>query len=285
MIQKIISNNNENIKLEISEENIESVVDNIYNLTIMSIFKNETMNLKMWLDHYLWQGVEHFYLIDNGSTDNPYDILQEYIDKGVVTYYYIPEKHQQVQHYRYIFDNEKLKEKTKWLCVCDLDEFFFGTKQILAESIKEFDNYNVIYTNSFFYGSDNLIEHPSDIRTAIIYRQEDMENGIKYIFKPTFFERIIVNWTISNYAALKSIEKNGNKLVVYEELVSKPSEVFAELSETLGFIVSAPDKIKNTKEEISKEASIKLLHTLRKFNLESEFEYIKSQVAQKGIQY
>ena len=109
--------------------------------------------------------------------------------------------------------------------------------------------------------------------------------NLKYIFKPTFFERIIVNWTISNYAALKAIEKNGNKLVVYEELVSKPSEVFAELSETLGFIVSAPDKIKNTKEEISKEASIKLLHTLRKFNLESEFEYIKSQVAQKGIQY
>jgi hypothetical protein len=109
--------------------------------------------------------------------------------------------------------------------------------------------------------------------------------NLKYIFKPTFFERIIVNWTISNYAALKAIEKNGNKLVVYEELVSKPSEVFAELSETLGFVVSAPDKIKNTKEEISKEASIKLLHTLRKFNLESEFEYIKSQVAQKGIQY
>jgi hypothetical protein len=109
--------------------------------------------------------------------------------------------------------------------------------------------------------------------------------NLKYIFKPTFFERIIVNWTISNYAALKSIEKNGNKLVVYEELVSKPSKVFAELSETLGFVVSAPDKVKNTKEEISKEASIKLQHTLRKFNLESEFEYIKSQVAQKGIQY
>jgi hypothetical protein len=109
--------------------------------------------------------------------------------------------------------------------------------------------------------------------------------NLKYFFKPTFFERIIVNWTISNYAALKAIEKNGNKLVVYEELVSKPSEVFAELSETLGFIVSAPDKIKNTKEEISKEASIKLLHTLRKFNLESEFEYIKSKVAQRGIQY
>jgi hypothetical protein len=109
--------------------------------------------------------------------------------------------------------------------------------------------------------------------------------NLKYFFKPTFFERIIVNWTISNYAALKAIEKNGDKLVIYEELVSKPSEIFAELSETLGLNVSAPSQIKNTKEEISKEASIKLQHTLRKFNLESEFEYIKSKVAQRGIQY
>jgi hypothetical protein len=73
--------------------------------------------------------------------------------------------------------------------------------------------------------------------------------------------------------------------VIYEELVSKPSEIFSELSETLGFNVSAPSQIKNTKEEISKEALIKLQHTLRKFNLEAEFEYIKTKVAQRGIQY
>jgi hypothetical protein len=54
----------------------------MYYLSVLSIFKNETINLKLWLDHYLWQGAEHFYLIDNGSTDEPLNILQEYIDKG-----------------------------------------------------------------------------------------------------------------------------------------------------------------------------------------------------------
>jgi hypothetical protein len=109
--------------------------------------------------------------------------------------------------------------------------------------------------------------------------------NLKYFFKPTFFERIIVNWTISNYAALKAIEKNGNKLVVYEELVSRPQEVFAEISTTIGIDVKAPATIKNSKEHISREATIKLKHILRKFNLESEFEYIQSQVAKRGIQY
>ena len=186
----------ENIKLEINE----IVTRPKCNFSVMTIFKNEVMNLKMWIEHYLWQGVEHFYLIDNGSDDNPISILQEYIDKGVVTYYYRPEKHQQVQHYRYIFDNERLKEKTKWLCICDLDEFFFGTEQKLVDAIDLFDNYNVIYTNSFFYGSDNLIEHPKDIRTAILHREADIVNGTKYIFKPDYINdssEIWIHWLVN----------------------------------------------------------------------------------------
>jgi hypothetical protein len=115
-----------------------------YNFCIMAIFKNETMNLKLWLDHYLWQGVDHFYLIDNGSTDYPLYILNEYISKGIVTYYHRDQKHQQPQHYRYVFDKEYLMFKTKWLCICDLDEFFFGTEVKLSEAINRFDNYDVI---------------------------------------------------------------------------------------------------------------------------------------------
>jgi FkbM family methyltransferase len=183
-------------KLYINEE---IPINKTHDLSIMAIFKNETMNLRVWLEHYLWQGVEHFYLIDNGSTDNPLHILQEYIDKDIVTYYFRSEKHQQVKHYRYVFDKENIKEKTKWLCICDLDEFFFGTEKKLIDTLDEFDEYNVIYTNSFFYGSDNLIEHPKDIRTGILHREEDIENGTKYIFKPSSINNsseIWIHWLV-----------------------------------------------------------------------------------------
>jgi hypothetical protein len=33
-------------------------------LSILAIMKNEAMNLKLWIDHYIYQGVDHFYLID-----------------------------------------------------------------------------------------------------------------------------------------------------------------------------------------------------------------------------
>jgi FkbM family methyltransferase len=180
-----------------------------YKFCIMAIFKNETMNLRIWLDHYLWQGVEHFYLIDNGSTDNPLDILNEYIDKEIVTYYYRAEKYQQPQHYRYVFDNENLKNKTQWLSICDLDEFFFGTNKKLINVLEDdFSNFDIIYTNSYFYGSDNLINHPKDIRTAIVHRQENLECGTKYIFKPSIItdsSEIWIHWLVHSGTLQKKI--------------------------------------------------------------------------------
>jgi hypothetical protein len=181
----------------------------MYNLTVMAIFKNETMNLKLWLEHYLWQGVQHFYLIDNGSNDMPLSILQSYIDKGIVTYYYREEKHQQSQHYRYVFDTENVKNKTKWLCICDLDEFFFGIEKKLSDALEDEDlsSYDVIYTNSYFYGSDNLMSHPKDIRTDILHREEDDKNGIKYIFKPQCInssDEIWIHWLVKPGTLIKN---------------------------------------------------------------------------------
>jgi hypothetical protein len=89
-----------------------------YYLSVLAIFKNETMNLETWIQHYLWQGVEHFYLIDNGSTDNPLSILDKYIKDGLVTYYYTPIRHQQVEHYRYMYEFYNIKRETKWVAVC-----------------------------------------------------------------------------------------------------------------------------------------------------------------------
>jgi hypothetical protein len=152
-------------------------------LSVLAIFKNETMNLKVWLDHYIWQGVEHFYLIDNGSTDNPMEILQEYIDKGFVTYVYGDVKHRQQQYYKDVFNLFRLKEKTVWLAVCDLDEFFFGTQKRLSKVLKTHENYNMVLSNWLMFGSDGLVEQPKDIRTGILYREEPIHILTKYIFK------------------------------------------------------------------------------------------------------
>jgi hypothetical protein len=188
----------------------------MYYLSILSIFKNETLNLKLWLEHYLWQGVQHFYLIDNGSTDNPLNILQEYINKGFVSYFYLPEQHNQLGHYREVFDKENLKDKTYWLCICDLDEFFYGVDKILLNKIQKLQPYiDYILCNWIVFGSDGNINHPKDIRTSITSCKKNFCPETKYIFKT----KIINNSSQINIHKLENINLHKSRIRIANKLI------------------------------------------------------------------
>ena len=154
-------------------------------ISVFAQFKNETMNLKVWLEHYLWQGVDHFYLIDNGSTDNPWSILEDYVNRGIVSYHYWEGRHQQTAYMRQLFDVENLKHNTYWLINSDLDEFFYGRYKKLKVVLQELEQHaNVIYCNWLMFGHENLIEHPEDIRQSILHREPNMHILTKCIYKP-----------------------------------------------------------------------------------------------------
>ena len=66
----------------------------MYYLSILAIMKNEAMNLKIWIDHYIWQGVNHIYIIDNNSDDGSIKIIEDLINNGYpITLYKLFEKH------------------------------------------------------------------------------------------------------------------------------------------------------------------------------------------------
>lgn len=153
-----------------------------YNVSLLSIFKNETMNLKIFIEHYLWQGVDHFYLIDNNSTDNPLNILQPYIDNGIVTYKKYDQPYMQVKHYRKIYKVCNIHKSSKWLIVADLDEFWFVPNSKISSYLHRNLNY-VIQSNWVMFGSDGLINHPTDIRTAITHRKLELDINVKWIIK------------------------------------------------------------------------------------------------------
>lgn len=210
----------------------------MYYLSILSIFKNETMNLKIWLEHYIWQGVEHFYLIDNGSDDNPLQILQEYIDKGIITYFYRPEKYNQIQHYKFVFDHVNMKNTTYWLAVCDLDEFFYGVDKKLSTKLNNLEYYNIIYCNWLMFGSDNLITHPQDIRSSIIHREEKLHINTKYIFKPRSIissSQLHIHYLLkpNKYMKLEKI-RFANKLIRLNHYPLQSLEFFEKVKMTRG---------------------------------------------------
>lgn len=83
-------------------------------------FKDERHMLREWITHHLEIGVQHFWLIDNGSTDN-YD-LSEFSNR--VTLFHIPNLGQKASYNR-VF--RKIKRRTKWLAVLDADEFLYSS--------------------------------------------------------------------------------------------------------------------------------------------------------------
>jgi hypothetical protein len=228
----------------------------MFYLSVLAQFKNETMNLKVWLEHYLWQGFDHFYLIDNGSTDNPLAILQDYINRGIVTYYYKPEKHKQIENYRWLFDYEKIKTKTLWLAVCDLDEFFYGVDKKLVTKIRQLEFFNLINVHWLIYGNSGIEKHPNDIRTTFVNRFPKLDKvNTKYIFKPLALKdssQIWMHWL--HYPGTNIPIKKGSrvwtatKLIRINHYVLQSLEYFNKVKSKRGDAACAADDKKCSRE-------------------------------------
>lgn len=119
----------------------------MHTLTVGAIFKNEEHAIVEWIEHYLQQGADHFYLIDDGSTDSSVALLAPYIERGLVTLTqpnwgrYLGRQRSMYNHF---FLPRLVQKETQWLLIVDLDEFvwsaafpkltdFLNTKRHLAQ--------------------------------------------------------------------------------------------------------------------------------------------------------
>lgn len=153
-----------------------------YFLSVLAIFKNEAMNIKEWIDHYLWQGVDHFYLINNGSTDEYKNILDQYSN---ITLYNFNEQHRQVQYYNTIYP--EIKTTSKWLIVVDLDEFYFCKNQSIRSFLHDKDEIDIFQNYWSEFGSSGLEKHPKSIRKSLIWKKKTLSSQwAKYIVQTDF---------------------------------------------------------------------------------------------------
>ena len=102
-------------------------------LAVCAIAKNEGPYFQEWIEWHRKQGVEKFYIYDNESTDGTKEILQPYVDAGIVEYTFWPGKKMQLPAYDDCF--ERHRTETRWLAVIDLDEYIVPVKD---GSIPEF---------------------------------------------------------------------------------------------------------------------------------------------------
>jgi hypothetical protein len=155
-----------------------------YSISVLAIFKNESSIIIEWINHYMREGVEHFYLIDNGSTDDINDTLSRYssfitlikdereITAGTQTFL--------MNHY-YL---NTIKNETEWIIVCDVDEYIYARNRNvkIMDILKKLPtNVEKIWIPWKCFGSNGCIKQPKGViwsftkRSPIISAQ--MEHG------------------------------------------------------------------------------------------------------------
>ena len=141
-----------------------------YKLVVVAIFKNESHIIKEWLEHYIKQGVEYFYMIDNGSTDNWKSEITGY----PVTIISDEKKYSQGGLYDKYF-LKKVKNNSEWVMVLDLDEFLYARKNFknIPDYLNTLDNnIGIIKVRWKMFGSNGHIHQPNNVINNFIKRKK-----------------------------------------------------------------------------------------------------------------
>jgi len=138
----------------------------MYNLSVGAIFKNESHSIREWIEHYIYRDVEHFYLIDDSSTDNTVEIIKPYIERGIITLfsgnnwpYYLGRQRDMYNH----FILPHLPE-TEWLLMVDLDEYVWSPQSnSLFWMLKFYRHLGQIQVNHTIFGSNGHTDQPQSL--------------------------------------------------------------------------------------------------------------------------
>jgi len=223
-------------------------------LCIVAIFKNEGHALKEWIDHYLREGVDKFFLVDNGSTDG-YDI-QEYITKDIVELWINPKKYAQTELINHFLKKAK---QYKWVLVVDLDEFMYarnGFKTIKEYLRKVNPEIEQIVVPWKMFGSSGHIKQPASIIQGFTKRRKYVDTDLNPL---TMYVKAIVKGT--------SLKKLG----IHTHNISRPSTVMGATNQS----------INNTIQPVSEEKLENSYLHLNHYNIQS-WEFFKNNKMTRG---
>lgn len=128
-----------------------------YNVSICAIFKDEGYYLREWIEFHKLIGIEHFYLYNNNSKDNYLEVLEPYVNDGVVTLIDWPYKQAQLDSYLDFF--KRFRYETKWVGFIDIDEFVIPKKySCLYDFLSKFDNRPSVIIYWRMMGTSGIID-------------------------------------------------------------------------------------------------------------------------------
>ena len=127
-----------------------------YKLSVCISVKNEAKYMPEFIEHYVNQGVDHFYIVNNNSSDNIEEMVQSCKHKDMITFItdnrdvniYIDVS--ATEHQKAIWNDNiypLIVKETEWAIIIDADEFMYGKN---GHTIKTYlstlsDHINCVY--------------------------------------------------------------------------------------------------------------------------------------------
>jgi hypothetical protein len=138
-------------------------------LAACAFFRNEARYLAEWIDFHRLVGVERFFLYDNGSDDEPLEVLAPYLAEGCVELRSWPTPFRlKAQRLAYADCLERVRGQARWLACLDLDEFLFAPPDwTLIPTLRSFEEFPGVVVRWQCYGSSG---HAHASREPVIAR-------------------------------------------------------------------------------------------------------------------
>lgn len=129
-----------------------------YKVSLCLIFKDEALFLKEWIDYHKMIGVDHFYLYNNNSTDSYREVIQPYIEDGIVTLIDWPYLQAQIAAYKNCYEN--YRSESNWISFLDADEFICPKyKDNIVDWLTDYSKFPSIVVHWRVFGTGGMLQH------------------------------------------------------------------------------------------------------------------------------
>lgn len=185
-----------------------------YKLSVCLCIKNEAAYIFDFIKHYINQGIEHFYIINNNSDDNVEELIHNSIYDASITLIKddrtidVTNAYSNINGMVGVFNYnlyELLKSETEWAIVVDIDEFMYGkngyTIKMFLETLNEdigciYVIWNIMtlstitdgINNSFSIESNNFKRLNYDLINGLSWNIKNANDFGKSIFKPSMLK-------------------------------------------------------------------------------------------------
>lgn len=171
-------------------------------LGLMAMFRNESHIIDEFMEHYIRQGIDHFYLIDNASTDDSVSKLTKYGNIVTIKHQPIVRNVDNPNEFGIQIETYKMflgEMHTEWLYSCDFDEFayakngYYSMKDFIIREGHRFDQMLIPLKN---FTSNKLKKQPASVIEGFTYRtncEKVKYNRTKPIVKVSKLVQIGIN--------------------------------------------------------------------------------------------